>query len=503
MNRPGGGIPGILPAGTVIKDFQPREKAMAIKPEAELFKWGPIDGYPIYIDCFMNRIEENYREFPPGWPDVIAYFRGGKVTCIVDYPRLRKNGAELFRKHILDEGELRRNYSGWKEDVDALLSMMAEVDGEALDALSGAGLGKLFERWMEAYLQFWERGLLPELANWGGEEMLRKELLGINGEDIHILMERLTAPEDLSFFQKEELELLTIALEGADEKRLKAHQKKYFWLANSYGGAKVLSVDFFREEINSLPMEKIRAAAERIREFPAKTKEEKEGLIKKHGIPPDVSYMARKLAFCIWWQDLRKKYIFMANHYIKLFAEELSRRHSIPFEELQYYTVNQMFALAIDGKRADARGRMPGFVEHSNEGGGMDYLEGEEANEFIAPYLAVEVPEDVSEIRGMPTSLGTAKGKVRLVFGPDEVGRMEEGDVLVAPMTSPDFIMAMRKASAIVTDEGGLTCHAAIVSRELGIPCIVGTKIATKALKDGDEVEVDAEKGIVRTVKRA
>jgi len=65
-------------------------------------------------------------------------------------------------------------------------------------------------------------------------------------------------------------------------------------------------------------------------------------------------------------------------------------------------------------------------------------------------------------------------------------------------MTSPDFIIAMRKAAAIVTDEGGMTSHAAIVSRELKIPCIVGTKIATKVLKDGDMIQVDAETGVVK-----
>ena len=68
-------------------------------------------------------------------------------------------------------------------------------------------------------------------------------------------------------------------------------------------------------------------------------------------------------------------------------------------------------------------------------------------------------------------------------------------------MTRPDFMPLMRKAKAVITDEGGITCHAAIVSRELGIPCIIGTKIATKVLKDGDMVEVDANKGIVRKIK--
>jgi pyruvate,water dikinase len=69
-------------------------------------------------------------------------------------------------------------------------------------------------------------------------------------------------------------------------------------------------------------------------------------------------------------------------------------------------------------------------------------------------------------------------------------------------MTRPEFVPLMKKASAIVTAEGGITCHAAIVSRELGIPCVIGTKNATKVLKTGDEIEVDAEKGIVKILSK-
>ncbi len=90
------------------------------------------------------------------------------------------------------------------------------------------------------------------------------------------------------------------------------------------------------------------------------------------------------------------------------------------------------------------------------------------------------------------------RGKVRLIFSEKEVGAFRAGEILVTQMTDPDCIVAIRKARAIITDEGGITCHAAIVSRELRIPCVVGTKIATKVLKDGDRVEVDATKGVIK-----
>ncbi len=100
-------------------------------------------------------------------------------------------------------------------------------------------------------------------------------------------------------------------------------------------------------------------------------------------------------------------------------------------------------------------------------------------------------------VRGLGASPGVGVGRVKVVMDVDEIDKVEEGDVLVTKMTTPDMVPAMRKAAAIVTDEGGITCHAAIVSRELGIPCVVGTGNATEVLEDGQLVTVDGEKGVV------
>jgi len=109
-----------------------------------------------------------------------------------------------------------------------------------------------------------------------------------------------------------------------------------------------------------------------------------------------------------------------------------------------------------------------------------------------------EFDKEQTQINGDAASPGKATGKVRRVMGHAQISTVEEGEILVSPMTTPDFVPAMKKAAAIVTDEGGLLCHAAIIARELRKPCIVGTRNATKVLKDGDKVEVDAEKGIVK-----
>ena len=109
--------------------------------------------------------------------------------------------------------------------------------------------------------------------------------------------------------------------------------------------------------------------------------------------------------------------------------------------------------------------------------------------------------ENVTEIKGQSASPGHAKGKACICLFAANAHKVQEGEILVCSMTSPDYVPAMKKASAIVTDEGGLLSHAAIVSRELGKPCIVGTKIATKVLKDGTIIEVDANTGVVKIIR--
>jgi pyruvate,water dikinase len=100
-------------------------------------------------------------------------------------------------------------------------------------------------------------------------------------------------------------------------------------------------------------------------------------------------------------------------------------------------------------------------------------------------------------LRGLGAAPGRGSGPVRVITSLADAGRLRNGDVLVTHMTSPDWVPLMRRAAAIVTDSGGMTCHAAIVSRELGVPCVVGTSEATRKLRDGELVTVDAMHGTV------
>lgn len=100
-------------------------------------------------------------------------------------------------------------------------------------------------------------------------------------------------------------------------------------------------------------------------------------------------------------------------------------------------------------------------------------------------------------LKGTPASPGKVRQKVKVIIGPEYMEKMENKDILVTPFTNPLFTPVFLKASAIITDKGGMMCHAAILAREFGIPCVTGTEEATRKLRDGMEVTVDGERGIV------
>jgi len=127
-------------------------------------------------------------------------------------------------------------------------------------------------------------------------------------------------------------------------------------------------------------------------------------------------------------------------------------------------------------------------------------LSGKKAQDFFdkLPKEKLAIQGQVDELKGTCASPGKARGQIKIIEYPKDIAKMKKGDILISETTYPSLVPAMKNAAAIVTNAGGLSCHAAIVSRELGIPCVVGTKIVTKVFKDGDRVEVDATKGIIK-----
>lgn len=120
-----------------------------------------------------------------------------------------------------------------------------------------------------------------------------------------------------------------------------------------------------------------------------------------------------------------------------------------------------------------------------------------ESKDLTRQFFPVATME-TQEVRGACANPGLVRGLVRIVLHKGEFEKFQDGDVLVSAMTHPEFLPIMKRASAFITDEGGMMCHAAIMAREMKKPCVIGTKIATQIFQDGDMVEVDAELGVVK-----
>jgi len=157
--------------------------------------------------------------------------------------------------------------------------------------------------------------------------------------------------------------------------------------------------------------------------------------------------------------------------------------------------------LAMYGKIAEDHYGIPQDVEWSIVGGIIYILQSRPittiGNRKEAKGMSAEKQSATIILKGQGAAPGIASGRVVIIRDVKDTGSVKEGDILVTRMTNPDMVPAMRKVAAIVTDEGGMTCHAAIVSRELGTPAVVGTKTATHILKNGQLVTVDGEMGLI------
>jgi pyruvate,water dikinase len=174
-------------------------------------------------------------------------------------------------------------------------------------------------------------------------------------------------------------------------------------------------------------------------------------------------------------------------------------------QTLQKITDEDIIALAKLGKSIENLYKTPQDIEWAKQGTQLFILQ-------TRPVTTMKTKEEIKTapkieaqaiLTGVAASPGIAIGKVKIVPESSQIDRVQNGDVLVAEMTTPDFVPAMKRATAIVTDRGGRTAHAAIVSRELGIPCVVGTEVATKTLSDGQEITVDGSRGEVYAGKVA
>jgi len=180
---------------------------------------------------------------------------------------------------------------------------------------------------------------------------------------------------------------------------------------------------------------------------------------------------------------------------------EIGKRKGYAFREIAQFRLNEISSIR-SVRKSELTKRLKNYIIFSKSPNKIIFSSNQEEIEKYKNKYFEEDNIGNHEVKGNVAFRGKVRGRVVIIRDKSDFRKSRKGCILVAAMTTPDFIGAMEKAAAFITDEGGITCHAAIIAREMKKPCIIGTKIATKVLRDGDLVEVDADKGVVRIIKR-
>lgn len=208
-------------------------------------------------------------------------------------------------------------------------------------------------------------------------------------------------------------------------------------------------------------------------------------------------------------KEVFNEIFFTKNSCWDVLLRALSKKFSIPKDDLEFYLEKELFDLflgkQISSDEINRRKKVYAFKP--------EFLRGSEAEDFISNFDSLNFEGNESLIKGIISNVGcgVVKGRVKIIninyenFNETnkKIQEMNQGDILVSRTTDPSLIRACKKSSAIITDVGGMLSHAAIVTRELNIPGIVGTQNASKILKDGDLVEVDTNNGYVKIIKKS
>lgn len=423
---------------------------------------------------------------------------------------------EKFRELCKNEGL--QFFYDFKKNLIAKIKKLDNVS-EKLRKIDPA---KLSDKKLLHYIdEYVERALL---AHWFlspfalSDKMLTEKILtllpGNNESQKQEWLKILTFPEKENEHTKEEKAFYNLAACALNSKNYKAldkkldhHLKKFGWIGGRYLWEEAWDkknleerIDYILrqkknpiqkyEHLNALRKGSRRAIAYLIQELKIKKSSELYRYI----------VLAREFSYLRTW---RTDIIYRAFYRTQNLFRELGKRVGLKEpDDIRFLTFEEAIRTAKNKKlcipRSEifTRKKFYIFVLLKNKAEVLSGTRWEKKMNF----LKIKQPEKI--IKGSTAFPGKAKGRVKIVETHDDFEKVNTGDILVTTMTFPHFIPVMEKAAAFVTDEGGILCHAAIVSREMGKPCVIGTKHATRVLKDGDWVEVDADMGTVRMMIR-
>jgi len=483
----------------------------------ERYDYGPFPIPYYYIDWVSDRCLKHYgAKITLAMHCAIGAYEGGRNKAVLGYKKeWIKLSNNILERIVKDKNFVNKlNHHSKKIAVD-YVSFSRNLLARISQKKSLAEQIKNHKKWIRFYkdYSFWNCLLWLSVNDLLAERVINflKEIYRISYKDILVLI----SPDKPSFVFKEETELLEIALRAdltksfseqspGVKRLLHNHAACWGFIPWDYIGPNFWKSEDFYRRIVKLSRDKNEIGKLLIRKKDSlrSLSERRVYLLKKYHIKSQHLRLIKDLRVVTSMQDDKKEVCGLAQFALhqsifSYFAERLgiTTRNCIKFSENELWsalTTKDFSILKSLPSRLNA-------ITAITDADGIHILHGRRAKALYEKFL---IHQDTQEIKGQIASVGSIKGHAKILLSPKEINKVRKGDVLIAIMTTPDYILAMRRASAIITDEGGMTSHAAIIARELKIPCIVGTKIATKILKDGDFVEVDAEKGIVKIIRK-
>jgi phosphohistidine swiveling domain-containing protein len=478
-----------------------------IDSKKKLFRWGPIDSALLPLSYpMLASFDKMKKLFGICWPESLIVYDKDKAVWIIDNEKLGKICQEFTSKIILDDKHREIFYKLWDERVSGISKIQSKIKN--LENLGKKELHDLWKRWSDAYLDFWSVGMTAELFNYTLEVKLKGSLEKYfkDERDLNEGFAALSTPTKTSFYRDEEIDLMSISLLESNkrENALDKHSREYFWIYNNYLEANILDKKYFAEQIRHIKPGDAKRFLTEVEGYKRRTKKDKSEYVSRLKLPQEEVKLVELLDESIIFQDVRKKYNLISAHYLEELLKDISKRTDISIRDLKWLLPDEIGEI-IDGNNLDD------LIERRKNittilcsiGDNFEIGTQNTASKINQEFNKAEFVKSVN-LQGTVACTGKSRyfrGIAKIVLSPREGKKLKKGEILVTTMTTPDYVVCMKRAGAIITDIGGVTCHAAVVSRELGIPCIVGTEHATKSVKDGDILELHNLRGTVKIVR--
>jgi phosphoenolpyruvate synthase/pyruvate phosphate dikinase len=413
-------------------------------------------------------------------------------------------GRAAVKKSFTEQGTkffktLLEKWYSFNKEIEALT---LEISKKDYSSYSNEMLIKELDRLVETYHKCSTALYAPLFIERIADQVI-KDHLKKHTDKVKEYFNILTTPEKENEGTDELKAMLRMAIrlkKGEDiSSDVKKHIQKYGWINTRgfYGDG--WSESEIMERLRS--MQEPEKTLRKLENHTAETKAETAKVLSEIDADDEFRAFIDVVKEYVYFRTLRMD-VFVKNGFrARPLLREIAKRINLDLQDVIHLLSSEIKSALKDGRdfRDEVDRRRNGFAYVMDEHDLVVYS-GDDLEKYKAEHVREETVEDTGEVKGVMANPGKVQGVVKVLVTVDDVGKVGKGDILVASMTFPSYIAAMEKAAAFVTDEGGILCHAAIISRELGKPCVIGTQVATKMFKDGDVVEVDADNGVVRKV---